>query len=237
MKNLTTVNFGDPLKSGSRRCSLLSFVLDPAFDADVCSSNDASRRSSRATSIESRRRRSSVISPLLRHGAAGVLGHRRSADVISGKSSRSSRRPGPSVALPGIEISRIDTMDFDDASVYSSGTSALRLGGAVGVGTGSRGRHRFIIVHSDGSSDISHLSFPSEYSLSATSRRLQQQIERSNSPNLLPLLIVTPGIRMTTFFCALFHFLITNSNRSVFCYTSSTSTWMHCDLWEPAIKL
>ena len=39
------------------------------------------------------------------------------ADVTSGKSSRSPRRYGPPFALPGIEISRIDTMDFDDASV------------------------------------------------------------------------------------------------------------------------
>ena len=55
-------------------------------------------------------------------------------------------------------------MDFDDASVYSSNASGQRLGGGGG------GRQRFIVIHSDGSSDISRLSFPSEYSLSATSR-------------------------------------------------------------------
>ena len=35
---------------------------------------------------------------------------------------------------------------------------------------GGRGRQRFIVIHSDGSSDISRFSFPSECSLSATSR-------------------------------------------------------------------
>jgi len=86
--------------------------------------------------------------------------HRRSADVTSGKTSRRS------FVLPGIEISRIDTIDFDDESIFSSGASGLHLRG--GGDAAGRGRQRFIVIHSDGSSDISHFSFPSEYSLSAT---------------------------------------------------------------------
>ena len=150
----------------------------------VRSSNDNSRRSSHATSLESRRRRrrSSAISAILRQGA-DAYGHRRSVDVTSGKSSRSSRRHGrPTFALPGIEISRIDTMDFDDASIFSSGAGGLQLSGSGG---GDRaGRQRFIVIHSDGSSDISRLSFPSEYSLSATSRSRSSRASSNASSRL-----------------------------------------------------
>ena len=70
-----------------------------------------------------------------------------------------SREPtaGSDVAIVdgGIEISRIDTMDFDEASVYSSNASGglQRLGGGGG-GRGGDGRQRYILIHSDGSSDI-----------------------------------------------------------------------------------
>lgn len=137
------------------------------------SSNDNSRRSSHTASIKSRRRRSSAASAILRQGTS-TLRHRRSADVTSGKSSRS-------FALPGIEISRIDTMDFDDASIFSSGTGGLRLGGGEAVG---RGRQRFIVIHSDASSDISRFSYPSEYSLSATSRSRSSRASSNVSSRL-----------------------------------------------------
>jgi len=70
-------------------------------------------------------------------------------------------------------------MDFDDASVYSSNTSGMRL-----AGSGARGRQRFIVIHSDGSSDISRLSFPSEYSLSATSRSRSSRASSNVSSRL-----------------------------------------------------
>jgi len=152
-------------------------MVDDVCDDDACvSSNDNSRRSSCAASAKSQRRRSSVISPLLHHGAA-TSRHRRSADVTSGKLSR---RLGPTFALPGIEISRIDTVDFDDSSVFSGGPGGLRLSGEAG----GRGRQRFIVIHSDGSSDISHFSFPSEYSLSATSRSRSSRASSNVSSRL-----------------------------------------------------
>jgi len=151
-------------------------------DNGVFSSNENSRRSSHTasmtsrrqrSSMTSRRRRSSAVSALLRHGA-GTSRHRRSADVTSGKSSRS-------FVLPGIEISRIDTMDFDESSIFSSGTGGLHLGSGE---VGGRGRQRFIVIHSDGSSDISHFSFPSEYSLSATSRSRSSRASSNVSSRL-----------------------------------------------------
>jgi len=71
-------------------------------------------------------------------------------------------------------------MDFDDASI-SSGTGGLRLGGGE---AGGRGRQHFIVIHSDGSSDISHLSFPSDYSLSATSRSRSSRASSNVSSRL-----------------------------------------------------
>jgi len=160
----------------------------------INSSADNSRRSSRAASLESRRRRSSTVSALLRQAAASSGGapsshcrrdHRLSVDVTSGKSSGSSHRarlPSTFAKLPGIEISRIDTMDFDDgSSMFSSTTGGLRLGGLV---AGPGGRQRFIVIHSDGSSDISRLSFPSEYSLSATSRSRSSRASSNVSSRL-----------------------------------------------------
>jgi len=72
----------------------------------VCSSNENSCRSSShgaVLSIKSHRRRSSAISPLLRHSVVSTPRRRRSTDVTSDKLSR---RLGPTFALPGIEISR-----------------------------------------------------------------------------------------------------------------------------------
>jgi len=148
-------------------------VDDDDGDDDVFSSNENSRRSSHTASVTSRRRRSSAVSALLRHGA-GTSRHRRSADVTSGKSARS-------FVLPGIEISRIDTMDFDESSIFSSGPCGLHLGSGE---VGGRGRQRFIVIHSDGSSDISRFSLPSEYSLSATSRSRSSRASSNVSSRL-----------------------------------------------------
>ena len=67
----------------------------------------------------------------------------------------------PSFDLPGIQISRIETLDFDDGSVYGS--------------------KRYIIIQSDYSSDFSQLSFTSENSLSAGSRGSRSRSSRASS--------------------------------------------------------
>lgn len=97
------------------------------------------------------------MSSLLRQGAE----NRRASDCPSGKVRL------PPFELPGIQISRIETMDFDDGSVFSGGG---RKGGSK----------RFIVVHSDASSDFSRLSFPSEYSLSG-SRSSRSRSSRDSS--------------------------------------------------------
>lgn len=121
-----------------------------------------SRRSSRATSVDLRRRKSnSIISSFLKNGAAD---HRKSTDTCT---SGRVLLP-PQFDLPGIHISRIETLDFDDSSVFS--------------GSGQIGTTRFIVIHSDGSSDFSRLSFPnSECSLSGSrSSRSRSSKDSSN---------------------------------------------------------
>src|SRR5579872_4659109 len=101
------------------------------------------------------RRNSSLLSTLFRSREA-----RRSADTLtSGHSSFLPSQydlPGLPFDLPGIHISRIETVDFDDSI----------LNGVAG----QKGTRRFILIQSDGSSDASRFSFPSECSLSGASR-------------------------------------------------------------------
>ncbi len=72
----------------------------------------------------------------------------------------------PPFELPGIQISRIETLDLGDAASILSGSL--------------RGSKRYIIVHSDLSSDFSRLSCPSDYSL-AGSRSSKSRSSRASS--------------------------------------------------------
>lgn len=74
-------------------------------------------------------------------------------------------RHKPPFELPGIQISRIETVDLGDGR------------GSVASGSGSR---RYIIIHSDNPSEISRLSCPSDYSL-AGSRSSRSRSSRASS--------------------------------------------------------
>ena len=74
----------------------------------------------------------------------------------------------PSFELPGIQISRIETLDFG-----SGGSLASRS-------TVSRNSRQYIIIHSDVASDLSRLSCPSDYSL-AGSRSSRSRGSRASS--------------------------------------------------------
>lgn len=70
--------------------------------------------------------------------------------------------------LPGIHISRIETLDFDDMSMLS--------------GFGQLGPRRYIIIESDGSSEYSKMSIPnSECSFSVCSRSSRSRSSRDSS--------------------------------------------------------
>ena len=70
--------------------------------------------------------------------------------------------------LPGIHISRIETLDFDDMSMLS--------------GFGQLGPRRYIIIESDGSSEYSKMSIPnSECSFSVCSRSSKSRSSRDSS--------------------------------------------------------
>jgi len=124
------------------------------------------------------------MSALLRQGGHGFTS-RKSSDAHSGKVLLL-----PSFELPGIHISRIETMDFDEESLQSG---SICGGGGSGGGGGNEGgatgrkkkkSKKYIIVHnSDAGSDFSRLSFPSEYSLSGSrsSRSSRSRSSRDSS--------------------------------------------------------
>lgn len=104
-----------------------------------------SRRSSRAAAA-TRSRHSSVTSALLRQ-QANLHQHRKSTDTAislgSGSCSRSTGRRRHTSGcgdVPGIEISRIDTVDFDDGSLLAT------CSGKHGYG-GSGSKQRFIFIN------------------------------------------------------------------------------------------
>ena len=130
-----------------RALLLVFFVLFatvlPAADATVaavcvCSENSTSvsRRSSRAAAA-TRSRHSSITSALLRQGCSSP---RKSTDTTASFGGASaSIRPSSrhhylsgNYDVPGIEISRIDTLDFDDGSLLAT------CSGKHGYGTGSK---------------------------------------------------------------------------------------------------
>ena len=121
-----------------------------------------SRVSSRAPSVDmmkSRKSGGSLISAILRSASPSRDGKSNDASSctsgISGGGSVGQILQAPHLDLPGIHISRIETLDFDDSSLFS----------------GSGQLAHFIIIHSDASSDFSRISFPnSECSLSGSSR-------------------------------------------------------------------
>ena len=124
-----------------------------------------SMRSSRIVSIDSRRQRESVVSAILRQ----ELERRKSSKDIGGGGIQLPL--AAAFELPGIQISRIETMDFDDGA--SAGPGSSRSGG---------GSKRYIIIHSDLSSDFSQLSFTaSEHSLSQGSRSSRSRSSRASS--------------------------------------------------------
>ncbi|KAK2161199.1 hypothetical protein LSH36_120g13011 [Paralvinella palmiformis] len=120
--------------------------------------DEYSRRSSRAISVDSRRRQSMAVGTSL-HGS----------DIERRKSTKSDACVGddkPQFELPGIQISRIETLDLGDAGSILSGSG--------------RSSKRYIIIHSDMSSDFSRLSCPSDYSL-AGSRSSKSRSSRASS--------------------------------------------------------
>lgn len=124
-----------------------------------CSSEySESRRSSRACSEASKRRYSSVQYEKLFQQEADRKHSRGSCDVK------------PAFELPGIQISRIETLDFG-----SDGRASICSGS-----TRSRGSRQYIIIHSDVASDFSRLSCPSDYSL-AGSRSSRSRGSRASS--------------------------------------------------------
>ena len=76
----------------------------------------------------------------------------------------------PAFDLPGIQISRIETLDFGDGRASISSSRSSR----------SRGSRQYIIIHSDMASDFSRLSCPSDYSL-AGSRSSRSRSSRASS--------------------------------------------------------
>ena len=116
-----------------------------------------SRRSSRATTVGSQRRYSSVqYEKLLQQE------RKRSAQSCAGDLIR------PSFELPGIQISRIETLDFGSRASLASRSTV------------SRNSRQYIIIHSDVASDFSRLSCPSDYSL-AGSRSSRSRGSRASS--------------------------------------------------------
>lgn len=104
-----------------------------------------SRRSSRATTVGSQRRYSSVqYEKLLKQE------RKRSAQSCAGDLIK------PSFELPGIQISRIETLDFGSRASLASRSTV------------SRNSRQYIIIHSDVASDFSRLSCPSDYSLAGS---------------------------------------------------------------------
>ena len=109
--------------------------------------------------MKSRKSGGSLISAILRSASPSRDGKSNDASSctsgISGGGSVGQILQAPHLDLPGIHISRIETLDFDDSSLFS----------------GSGQLAHFIIIHSDASSDFSRISFPnSECSLSGSSR-------------------------------------------------------------------
>jgi len=102
----------------------------------VCSTNSTSvsRRSSRAAAA-TRSRHSSITSALLRQQCSGPRQSTDTAASFGGASSNirpSSRHRYSNYDVPGIEISRIDTLDFDDGSLLAT------CSGKHGYGSGAK---------------------------------------------------------------------------------------------------
>ena len=122
------------------------------------SSNEGdSRRTSRAMSMASRRA-SSVQYDKLAHTEGSILSGR--------KSHRDDKAVSNGRDVPGIQISRFETLDFG-----SDGRTSICSG---------RGSKRYIVIHSDVPSDFSRLSCPSDYSL-AGSRSSRSRSSRASS--------------------------------------------------------
>lgn len=121
------------------RPGFMSFAVD-----NSCHGSGGSRRSSRAAAA-TRSRHSSVTSALLRQ-QANMHPHRKSTDTAisldSGSRSTGRRRFTAACGdVPGIEISRIDTLDFDDGSLMAT------CSGKHGYGGGTGSRQRFIFIN------------------------------------------------------------------------------------------
>ncbi|ELU09997.1 hypothetical protein CAPTEDRAFT_193290 [Capitella teleta] len=129
---------------------------------DICS-EAPSRRSSRAISVDSRfdarRRQSSVCSALLQQEIDRRKSLGRDVDDIKGLP----------FELPGIQISRFETLDGGEGSV---------AGTISGSGCGSK---KYIIIHNDVASDFSRLSCPSDYSLAGSTSRSRSRSSRASS--------------------------------------------------------
>ena len=128
-----------------------------------CSSPEgSSRRSSRAVSTDSKARRHSSIAyeRLLQK----EMEARKASMVSTGTEIGEAEKHG--FDLPGIQISRFETLDLSDGKSVCS--------------TGGRGSKRYIIIHSDVASDFSRLSCPSDYSL-AGSRSSRSRSSRASS--------------------------------------------------------
>ena len=146
------------------------FLIKNTHSSPHSSMDSASRRSSRLPSFDARSRYSqsgSIIGSYI--GGSGFqapgAGRRRSTEASLG---------GASIILPtqfdlpGIHISRIETLDFDDMSVLS--------------GYDQLGPRRYIIIESDGSSDHSKMSIPnSECSFSICSHSSRSRSSRDSS--------------------------------------------------------
>ncbi|ESN93129.1 hypothetical protein HELRODRAFT_181225 [Helobdella robusta] len=130
-----------------------------------------SRKSSRVPSIDTRSRlsHSSLIGTYIHEAEEKSM----KVGIDCKKSLEASISTGSIILpvpcdLPGIHISRIETLDFDDMSMLS--------------GFGQLGSRRYIIIESDGLSDCSKMSIPnSECSFSMCSRSSRSRSSKDSS--------------------------------------------------------